>query len=128
MHEQRIMAALARSKRSCAVRFDQVFDYDRDDSVEKIGHTDTTLAAMMQPNWQAKLLHPKGKNKDVGTVLGTAIVRLDTHPLALSSRGPPRLCCGTRRTALPVTQQMRALPRSARRVPAPLRRVDSLDK
>lgn len=58
----------------------QVFDYDRDDSVEKIGHCDTTLAGMMQPSWQAKLTHPKGKNKDVGTVAGTAIVRARSFP------------------------------------------------
>lgn len=60
----------------------QVFDYDRDDSVEKIGHVDTTLALMSAPNWTGKLLHPKGKNKDVGTIMGTAIVSPRARALA----------------------------------------------
>lgn len=66
----------------------EVFDFDRDDSVDKIGHGDTTLAAMMRPGWELKLLHPKGKNKDVGTVVGTAIVRPFYRALTLASWRP----------------------------------------
>lgn len=63
--------------------YSQVFDYDRDDSCDTIGHLDTSLNAMMQPNWTAALKDPKGKGKDVGSlVAGT--VQVNQMPTLLN--------------------------------------------
>lgn len=61
-----------------------MFDYDRDDSFDLIGHLDTTLNAMLAvPNWSAPLKDPKGKGKDVGSIVA-GTVQLQQLPTLLN--------------------------------------------
>jgi hypothetical protein len=50
----------------------EVLDYDEDDKFESIGWMMVTTQELLQPGWQGKLKHPKGKDKDVGTVVVAA--------------------------------------------------------
>jgi hypothetical protein len=45
-----------------------VNDWDDDDKFEEIGHLMVTAAELLTPGWSGKLKHPRGKDKDVGTV------------------------------------------------------------
>ena len=50
----------------------EVLDYDKDDKFEEIGHLTVTAQELLTPGWSGKLKHPRGKDKDVGTVNITA--------------------------------------------------------
>ena len=50
----------------------EVLDYDKDDKFEEIGHLTVTAAELLTPGWTGKLKHPRGKDKDVGTLNITA--------------------------------------------------------
>jgi Ca2+-dependent lipid-binding protein len=45
-----------------------VNDFDKDDKCEEIGHLMVTTAELLTPGWSGKLKHPRGKDKDVGTI------------------------------------------------------------
>ena len=50
----------------------EVLDFDDDDKFESIGWMMVTTQELLHPGWQGKLKHPKGKDKDVGTVVASA--------------------------------------------------------
>ncbi len=45
-----------------------VLDWDADDKFEEIGHMTVNAQSLLTPGWSGRLLHPRGKDKDVGTV------------------------------------------------------------
>ena len=45
-----------------------VNDYDSDDKFEPIGYLTVCAADLLRPGWTGKLKHPKGKDKDVGSI------------------------------------------------------------
>lgn len=62
----------------------QVFDYDRDDSVDCIGSLQTTLHAILStPGWTAPLKDPKGKKKEVGSIVA-GLAQLVQQPTFLN--------------------------------------------
>ena len=46
----------------------EVIDWDDDDKFEPIGNLTVTTEELLRPGWSGKLHHPRGKDKDVGTV------------------------------------------------------------
>ena len=86
----------------------EVLDYDKDDKFEEIGHMTVTTQELLTPGWSGKLKHPRGKDKDVGTVNITAAQLLQEPSFVECVHAARR-----RRAPVPCSYHARALPNAA---------------